>query len=79
MSHTNGNPAACIKVVHSKRKDIPSYAMDFEATGNQFGLVRMGIMSWSYTAEGTPDTLTCRIDDNRFRGTVTAIGLGGYD
>lgn len=79
----NGNPAACIKVVHQISPAIKQYKMDFDIRDNHFTIVTRGIMMWSYAKRGSPhwcspgirgNTFVRRPDDPR-----PAVTIGGFN
>ncbi len=80
----NGNPAACVKVVHQIGPTIKQYNMDFDMRDNQFGIVTRGIMMWSYARRGSPHWCWPGIRGNTFlhqpddpRRVITIGGFRG--
>jgi hypothetical protein len=81
-NNPNGNPAACIKVVHQIHPSIKQYNMDFDIRDNRFEIVTRGIMMWSYAARGGPHWCSPGIRANRFVNEPgdqrLVITVGGY-
>lgn len=80
-SNPNGNPAACIKVVHEILASL-NYSMDFDIRDNHFGVVSRGIMMYSYAKRGGPDWCLPGIRGNTFTNQPgspgQAILIGGF-
>lgn len=81
-NNPNGNPAACIKVVHQINPAVKQYNMDFDIRENRFEIVTRGIMMWSYAKRGGPDWCSPGIRSNAFANKPNdprlVITVGGY-
>jgi hypothetical protein len=81
-NNPNGNPAACIKVVHQINPAIKLYNMDFDIRDNRFEIVTRGIMMWSYAPRGGPHWCSPGLRGNQFLNEPSdrrlVITVGGY-